>query len=256
MEQFQVGHGWERSRLYSSAVNIRLTLRRRIAKEAPRGTVEWRRQGTEKWRSSANPLAAALAIVKAARELKGHSIFEVRGTGKDGPRLALHRYTAEPPSPGTLPKAAMLLAATRRTVRFHEEIHLAVPGARPLGLYVPRPLRDDTPPTWRTGMPWPRNAYASEHAWAAADDCGVDNAAGDGYAVEPLRIGPVLEDVTSYTLTNYTRLGVVDHIHNRVRWRRRPDGTPMLERYGGSDPHDTHTHTAFGDHGGSKPPWL
>lgn len=258
MERFQYGHGFKRSRLYSSPATFRAVLWKRIRQEVGSGVpVDWRRVGAEKWRTSANAYAAARQIVKAARELKPAAVFEVRHTATDEQkRLRIHKHVADPPAITNIPKVALLTRPTRRTLRYHAEIEVAIIGVRNLGIYVPRPLRDDTPPGWTVGDPWPDDAYASEHAWAAAKDCGVDNATGTGYATEPARIAPVLEKVTNYTLANFARLRVVDHIHDHVRWRRRPNGTPMLERYGGSDPHETHTHTAFADHGGAKPPWL
>jgi hypothetical protein len=252
VDRYQIAHGWTRSRLYTSESRVVEILAAAIRADVGRHTtVRWRREGVEDWTTSPNATRAAHDIVDDLGPRTRAQVVQVRG----GPTL--WKYVAEPPAPGYVPAAALETAATRRTLRFHTELHLAVPLARPLGLYVARPLRSDIPAGWEVGDPWPAGAYASEHPWAAADDAGGDNTAGTGYAAAGERLTKILTDVTAFTLANYERLGVRDHIFDGRRWRRSDTGpAPKPVAYHGDDPHDTHTHTAFADHGGRKPPWL
>jgi len=257
MDRFQFGHGWERTRLFTNVEKVRSGLWQRIVAELGAGVeVQWRRVGTQTWLRSRTPAAAAADILTRAKALKGAVRIEVRYTAEPGGRLVLHKYVADPPSPGAIPAAALATTGTKRTLRFHSEIHLAVPAARPLGLYNPRPIKSDIPKGWETGDPWPSGAYASEHAHACADDCGVDNLAGTAFSTDPARLDAMLDDVTAYTLANFIRLGVVEHIYEGSKWIPGPNGSPVKTRYGGSDAHETHTHTAFADHDGAKPAWL
>ena len=256
-DRFQFGHGSERSRLFTTTANVRRAFTTSIGEEL--GTdvpVEWRKVGAQGWRSSANAEAAAAAIVDRAKAQKTAVEIEVRKTGKEGPKLVLHKYVDEPRDPGAIPEVALASEGTKRCLRFHEEISLVVPEERSLGLYNPRPIKDDIPPGWSTGDPWPNGVYASEHAHAAARDCGVDNAAGTDYEThDQARLDLYLDKITQYVLANFTRLGVVEHIYESQKWVP-SDAGPVAQPYGGSDKHETHTHTAFSNHGGAKPDWL
>jgi hypothetical protein len=256
-DRFQFGHGWERSRLFTNPANVRQALATAIGEELGVDVpVEWRRVGARRWRSSATADAAATAIVDRSQEQKTAIEIEVRKTGMEGPKLVLRKYVDEPRDPGAIPEVAQASEGTKRCLRYHEEISLAVPEERFLGLYVPRPIKDDIPQGWETGDPWPQGAFASEHAHAAARDCGVDNAAGTDFEKnDQARLDLYLDKITQYVLANYQRLGVVEHIYESKKWV--PSGAgPVAQPYNGSDRHETHTHTAFSNHDGAKPAWL
>lgn len=246
-DRFQIGRGWVRSGLMGGGAKLHEALWKAIRNElGAHVEVKWRVAGSDRIRSSRDPLNAANDLVAFARERDRAVVLEVLGSGGGrGPAkwIRLHKFTAEPTSV-TIPAIALATTATRRTVRFNDEISLAIPGERTLGLYVPRPLRDD-PDYW------------SEHAYAAARDAGADNAARTSWSSDPIVLSSVLGDVTRYTLANYRRLAVRDHIFNGRRWRRADTGdAPASTAYTGADRHNTHTHTAFADHDGRKPPWL
>lgn len=258
-DRYQLGHGWSRSALMRPGAGLRDALWHSIQRDVGEHVeIRWRVEGREDWRSSANALKAAGDILALARS-RGAVVLEVAESGGGvGPAkwLRLHKYTAEPTPAGSIPAIALASAGTRRTIRFSDEISLAIPDERTLGLYNPRPLKSDIPSGWSTGDRWPAGAYASEHAWAAARNAGVDTPDHAGYSSDPARLAKVLGDVTRYVLANYRRLGAVDHIFNGRRYRRSSSGLYAPSSYTGEDHHTTHTHTAFADHGGRKPPWL
>jgi hypothetical protein len=141
-------------------------------------------------------------------------------------------------------------------LEFHEELSFVLPDYKTLGGYVPRPIKDQIPPGWETGDPWPMfeggPAFASEHAWGDADDSARSNGHG-GFDQGPA-LKPLLGRITEYTLANRARLKLVHHIFDGHQFRKSDDFEKTV--YTGSDPHDTHTHSAFGEHDGRKPPWL
>jgi hypothetical protein len=242
-DRFQIGHGFARTPLLRPGAKLRTALERALRRDVGVGEeIHWRIAGADKWRVSRSAEHGAAEMIAFARDRDRALVLVVADTGAN--RLALHKYVADPPSPGAIPAIALATAATRRTIRFHNEIALAVPQERPLGLYVPRPLKI------------PGSEYWSEHAYAAARDCGGDNAAGNGYEPAGPRLTAILDDVHAYVLANYRRLEVVDHIYSGRRWRRNADGSPRVETYTGTDRHTTHTHTAFGDHDGIRPTWI
>lgn len=249
--RYQVGHGLERTGLLRVG-GARRRLRRAIRREVKARPIVWRELGPkpEDRREAPNPRKAARAIVAYAEDRRGR--LEVGVVG--GPTL--FRLEGDVPAVALPPLPWRLAPGVRRTVRYHTEAMLVIPELRPLGLYVPRPLRDDTPDGWQVGDPWPRGAYASEHAHATADDFGVDRPDGRGYSSDPDRLAAFLGSLTRYVLANFRRLKVRDHIYDHNRWRPSSSGEPMRSAYTGSDDHETHTHTAFDDNGGRKPPWL
>jgi len=257
VDRFQIGHGFTRTPLLRPGAKLREALVGALRRDVGAGVqIEWRVDGADRWRVSPNAVAAAEEMIAFARERERPLVLEVAGSLVDATRLKIHKYVAEPTPVPALPKLALVTAGTRATIRFNNEISLAIPEERTLGLYNPRPLKDDIPPGWEPGDKWPAGAYASEHAWAAARDAGGDNEAGTGYEPAGPRLAWILGEVHRYTLANYERLGVVDHIYNGRRYRRTPGGAYVSSAYTGSDRHTTHTHTAFADHGGDKPTWL
>jgi hypothetical protein len=141
-------------------------------------------------------------------------------------------------------------------LEFHEELSFVFPDYKTLGGYVPRPIKDQIPPGWenrRPVAPVRRGpAFASEHAWGDADDAARSNGHA-GFDQGP-SLKPLLGRITEYTLANRGRLKLVHHIIDGHQFRRSDDFEKTV--YTGSDPHDTHTHSAFGEHDGRKPPWL
>jgi hypothetical protein len=211
-------------------------LRRTIRRQVSTRPIRWRLAGWKDWRQARWPWLAAARIVRHAKGVSGRVAYQVQG----GPRL--RRLEGQVPDAGYIPWAAKLTLGTRRTVAFFAEIHLVFPKLRNLGIYNPRTLRYDS-------------SYWSEHAWAAAADCGVDNQEGTGFATDPNRIALNLEALTRYVLANFSRLGVAQHIYNSQQYLA--SGTGYVKRpYTASDPHETHTHTAFANHDGAKPPWI
>ena len=85
-----------------------------------------------------------------------------------------------------------------------------------------------------------------------AVDAGKSNAQG-GFDQGPT-LRPLLQKITDYTLANRRRLGLVHHIFDHHQYHARNDFRE--DEYTGSDAHETHTHSAFGEHSGKKPPWL
>ena len=246
--RYQVGRGWTRTGLMGAGARLEEALWTAIRNAVgAHNETRWRRAGSEKVTIAKDPLAAARGMIEFAKQRGGALVLEVLDSGGgrgEGQWIRLHKFTADPPSTSSIPLVARATTATRRTIRFHDELNLAIPGARNLGLYVPRPLKSDP-------------SYWSEHAYAAADDKGADNRDGSGFSSDPAVLAAVLGDITRYTLANYRRLAVRDHIFNGRRWRRSDTGpAPASEPYGGSDRHNTHTHTAFADHDGRRPAWL
>ena len=246
--RYQVGRGWKRSGLMGAGARLEEALWTAIRNAVgAHNETRWRVAGADKVTIAPDPLRAARGMIEFARDRDRALVLEVLGSGGGAGEkqwIRLHKYTAEPTSEGAIPLVARATVETRRTITFNDEISLAVPRERTLGLYVPRPLKFDP-------------SYWSEHAYAAARDAGADNGKGDGFSSDPAVLALVLGDVTRYTLANYRRLGVRDHIYNGRRWRRNDVGpAPASEPYTGSDRHNTHTHTAFADHDGRRPSWL
>lgn len=226
-----------------------------IRKVHGRGDVRW--TDGDHIHSAGGPRRAAVQMVQAAKHREHAARFR---TVADDPRhesVHLYRLIGEVADlTGPIPNAARRTTATKRTLAYHLEISLVYPTYKTLGLYVPRPLKADEPPGWDTGDPWPAGSYASEHAWAAADDAGKE-APGGGYDSGP-DLFALLSQITRYVRANWDRLKVDEHIFNGRKYEALAHpGTPYREGpYTGSDHHDTHTHTQFADHGGRKPPWL
>lgn len=213
--------------------------------------VRWHRRG-DGWQTSETYRSAARAIVADAAKRKGRTDYDIA-------KKAHFRLLVGLPTFPPVPDQAAKTAATRATLAFHEEMQLVFPDWKGLGLYVARPLKDDMPSGWQIGDPWPANAYASEHAWAAADDTGMkDNADPGRYETDPARLYVFLHTVTEYILANYRRLAVNEHIFDGRAYRAAPSTHRgyLGVTYSGSDLHKTHTHTQFADHDGAKPPWL
>lgn len=244
------GAAW--SVLYVAGWQARRKLRR-ILRESPdvAEPVRWRIRG-ESWQSSDTYRTAARAIVADAAERKARTDYDIA-------KGAHFRLLVGLPVVPPVPDQAAKTPATRATLAFHEEMQLVFPDWKTLGLYVARPLKDDMPPGWSIGDPWPPGAYASEHAWAAADDTGMkDNADPGRYETDPARLYMFLHNVTEYVLANFTRLEVNEHIFDGRSYRTAPSTHRgyLSVAYTGSDTHKTHTHTQFADHDGAKPPWV
>jgi hypothetical protein len=194
-------------------------------------------------------------MVEAASGI--HERMRIHTLSAEGPRVHLWVLVGEVQDPGQPPSEARKVnsEAIRATLAFHRELSLAFPGYKTLGAYAPRPLKDQTPDGWKRGDPWPmfqgELASASEHAWGDGIDAGK---AGEGGFDTGPSLKPLLQSITDYTRANRGRLGVVDHIFDGFRFHER-DGFAR-KPYTGKDQHTTHTHTAFGEHHGEKPPWL
>lgn len=254
MKRYQIGNSKDavRSKLYGRRAGVAITLARTIRAANGRGQTRWQ-VGDGKVQTSNTVVGAVAGMLVAAG--KATERARIRTLPRKTTQASVHLWAlfgepqTLPPAPAAAYKANG--RAIRRTIAYHEELTLVFPEYKTLGAYVPRPIKAEIPSGWSTGMPWPKGAYASEHAWAGANDAGKSNDHG-GYDQGPM-LAPLLASITEHTLANRDRLGVVDHIYLRHRWHA-PDFAEVA--YTGSDPHDTHTHTAFGEHHGEQPPWL
>ncbi len=256
MKRYQIGADGtlERSKLYAQADKVTDDLVSAIRRANGRGETSWREDDGSVQMFPTVALAVRSMLAAAGRGTRARQFRTV--ATKNDPAVYLHVLSGSPANLGaSIPPAALGAngPAIRRTLAFHEELSLVFEDYKSLGLYAPRPIRAETPQGWDQGDPWPAGAYASEHAWACADDAGKGKGKpSGGYDTGPT-LKPSLAKITTYVLANRQRLGMVDHIFDRHRWQA---PTYRREAYTGSDPHDTHTHSAFGDHDGRKPPWL
>ena len=260
MERYQIGRSDtdRRSRLFRPTRNLVQALSQEITEVHGSGEVRYK-VGSAARKSAASAKAAAQEMVEAASRI--HKTTKIRTVPVgDGPSVHLWVLVGEiqniariaiPPDARKVNGRA--IAATQR---FNEELSLVFPAYKTLGGYAPRPLKDQMPDGWNFGDRWPmfqgRPASASEHAWGNGVDVGKAGPGG-GFDQGPA-LKPLLQSVTDYILVNRERLGVVDHIFDGFRFHQR-DGFRKTP-YTGKDKHTTHTHTAFGEHNGTKPPWL
>lgn len=257
MRRFQLDYGnHRRSKLYGQT----LRARRAIVEALPRGACRWRVADQERWNSARTRRAAARAVLHDARGRERTTEYRIRSTA-DADALGVWLLVGAPAVPTGIPTAALGTRATKLTLRYTQEIQLVFPDWKTLGLYVPRPLKDQIPAGWSTGDRWPmfegKPAYASEHAWAAANNTGMRDDRNPGqWETDPARLSPFLAEVAEYQKANFARLRIVEFIWNGHAYRRNADAGFTVRVYTGSDQHTTHVHTQFADHEGHVPPWL
>lgn len=239
LRRFQTAHEGtaKTSQLYKAPWMAQLALRSELRHYRDRNPIKWKRDGTG-WQEARGPFRAARQILRDASKQKAATVY------KTSVGVLFYLRVAAVETPTNIPAAALKTKATKLTLRFHTEMQLVFVNWKDLGLYVPRTLKD------------PGSTYWSEHAWAAANDTAMKDEKNPGaYETDPARLFPFLQTVTDYVLANFTRLGVNEHIFNKTAHKATPSGSTAVP-YTGSDPHQTHTHTQFADHGGHKPPWL
>lgn len=249
----------ERTRLVEHRPELKDELIRAIRRAIGPGEMRWQ-AGSDPIQTAPNVEEGAAAMLAFAGEAtETLRIRSVPDEDSDQPSVHLWVLIGEIQSiSGAIPEDARDEngQAIDGMLGFHEELSFVFPDYKTLGGYVPRPIKDQIPDGWETGDPWPDfgggPAFASEHAWGDADDAGKSNGHG-GFDQGP-SLKPLLNRITDYTLANRERLKLVHHIFDRHQFRKRDDFERVV--YTGSDPHDTHTHSAFGEHDGDKPPWL
>lgn len=188
-------------------------------------------------RETRGRLRSALAMVADAKARNRTTRYKVKGSD-----LPVFRLLVGGEWSPYVPPPAGATTATKQTIAYGQEMTLVFPEWKSLGLYVNKTSTSGGKTVWY------------EHPWASAQDAGVLDADGEGFETHEPERTFFLEQFHRYTMSNASRLGVVDHIYNGRRWRSRTGYKP--EAYSGSDDHSTHTHTAFADHGGVKPPWV
>jgi hypothetical protein len=226
----------EWSKLYPGGWGARRALGKAIRKSVGVGKpVKWWREDGAKVQAR-NPRGAAKAIVIDAKTRQMTNTYHTSAS------VPFRVLIGNPPNLAIgIPSAALPTQATKLTLAAAQEVALVFPDYKSLGLYVPKTLTDD-------------HSYYSEHAWAAAFDVGMDNGHG-AYETNPVKLTPFLASVSAYLGANFARLRINEYIYDRVA--REASGPSFVERpYTGSDPHQTHIHAQFADHGGVKPPWL
>jgi hypothetical protein len=261
MERFQIGRSDTevRSRLFRKPTHNLIRELSRVIEEVL-GTGEVRYQvGNAAGQRASSAKTAAQAMAEAAAGIHTSTRIRTLRTG-GAPSVRLWVLAGEIQDIFRIPIPAQAREVNGKAIdatrRYNEELSLVFPTYKTLGGYAPRPLKDQMPDGWAFGDRWPmfqgRLASASEHAWGNGVDVGKAGAGGafdQGPALKPL-----LRSVTDYTIANRERLTLVDHIFDGFRFHQR-DGFRKTP-YTGSDKHSTHTHTAFGEHNGNKPPWL
>ncbi len=259
--RFQLGRSdtEERSRLVEHRPELKDELIHSIVKASGHGSMTWQADGEPRVDAS-NVEDGVTGMLKFAGDAS--ETVRIRSIPEQGSvQASVHLWVLVGNAPDIstqIPDEARKAngGAIDAMLAFHGELALVFPEYKTLGGYVPRPIKDQIPPGWVVGDPWPmfegKLAFASEHAWGDAVDAGKSDGAG-GFDQGP-SLRPLLVRITDYTLANRARIKLVDHIFDRHSFHVR-NGFQETD-FTGSDPHDTHTHSAFGEHDGEKPPWL
>lgn len=259
-KRYQLGESdtLERSRLVEHRPELKDELIHSIVKASGHGSMTWQAGGEPRVVAS-NVEDGVTGMLKLAGDAS--ETLRIRSIPESSGQASVHLWVLV----GQVPDISTQVPHRARKVNglaidamlaFHEELSFVFPDYKTLGGYVPRPIKDEIPPGWQTGDPWPRfddkPAFASEHAWGDADDAGRSDGHG-GFDQGPA-LKPLLGRITDYTLANRQRLKLFHHIFDGHQFRKQDNFE--MKPYTGSDPHDTHTHSAFDEHDGLKPPWL